>query len=1727
MMKRMLAFLCVLALLMGMYVVPASATENSTQTGTGNASNADRFKVGYAKEDINPWLKYDFSYNSDRNLLPEGVGVENLGLTQITDDGLPENVTVEGLVQAHMAQYTQELTNIYISEDNPNTTQALIKAPMGGYSNSTERLSTGLQDDNADGKIGIGDGLFFTCTTVTDSNNYTLFMFTIDTLRGYTELRDDVAAGIRDALAEEIAVTKEQVTLSGSHTHGGVDFNVLANAAANYSGADYEKALQEQVDAWTEASEEYLSAQEINQYKLELDLANAQKKLWAAYYNYVVDKMVAAAVNAYEQKKEATMSQGSIDASTVVHDSGENYELNQMRVYYTEQYKAEIEKDENGNDKYVNGEPEYETDGEGNYVTSPTNINFVSGSHLNTFVGRYEKTYTPLYGFTYEKEPLAKADNTMYILQFAFDDPETMPIIMINWRAHATMMTASENTNLSADYINSLRYAMETNEEQNYRVAFIQGAGGNIIAGDDWQDSTFTEYAAEKNKDTGDSWVQGVYYGGTLLANAALECLAVDNMKVQKGSTIRAVTNRVELDMQQDDPDLVQAARNHMANDCGDYHPYPEIVNGKIYYINDHSHANAIITRDNRRKNGTADTAADITVSAFKLGDSVSIVTSPAEMYDRYSMEVDTLKELQADNPPNDWYNLKGIVDGTGEDGIMPLVFGYTNGPGGYIGNYISYMYNDVMDDNDGDPDGYFNNYPAEYSKTITDDSTGDEIPVGTIDGHYGVSVGSYEAGTSVVEQGGGEKIIEAYGQMLRTLADDDLFKTAYCQHCKKTVEWTPLGAEVAGLDLLQDGHYYLTADLAKEYSLTKTIEGEVCLDLNGHAITTTKRAFTFDTNGTVFSLMDLSEAGTGKVTSYTNNKNAGGVVNTYFSGGGDTTFNLYGGTLELVSDNDAGTNLVEKGGVVCLYGTMNMYGGTIKGGTLADLSSSNTNPGCGAAIYVYGGQTLNVFGGTIESGTLPQEVNNGDKTPMGACVYLGSGSYVTLAGNAVVDEIYVNKIAADQIKINDANYPVFTGSAALNINGIKKDTDIGNVSGTYTAGELTCVNNGYSLKVDDNDLKVQEGNAAASIGIISYTSIDDAIAAYNYNAATGNYIKLRANVEADADAAALSISKDVYLDLNGYNVEGVTVGNDSTLYCMDSQTDDYTVDDNVYGKITGTITGSVDSVPVGTVAGDYENYPTGYKDGYLKVTEGSDISFHRVNLQLTSINLRTKADEEASEINPGVYYKSAFAADEVVANLMKNGTNSEENAFGVALSVKTDEPTNDNMNTDWEQSSFAGSGFVPGINDDQTSTLLKNIMKESNPKLINQRNANLQVHGCAYILINGEYMFGEVESWNLKEVMAGKEEEVTIYDCTNSRWNTLEKSEQDFVVEMYDIYRPIMKEWNLENIEEAFQAKEDETLKVLVIGNSHGNDAVWLLNEVFKNEAPNQNVVLGSLYYDGCAIDQHKDFMLNNKAVYDYHKNGNYAGAHDDGSWETTYDTTAAHALTDEQWDIVVMQQFNRKAGVEKNYVKEEFDQITSYVKKKLDPDHPPKFLWHVTWTNPDIDYYFSQIKTDSLKNGLIQDYPNPDDPAMYSKNVMYEKIMECTMNVFVNTDGILYGYFEDIIPSCTAVEYADVKLKIDQLNLYRDYTHLSDYSRLMVAYLWYAKLTGKTEIEKVNVDAIPEVLHRNKSTYPQTPNEDGSYLINDEMKEDIVAAVNWTLKNHYTLTETAQQEP
>ena len=88
----------------------------------------------------------------------------------------------------------------------------------------------------------------------------------------------------------------------------------------------------------------------------------------------------------------------------------------------------------------------------------------------------------------------------------------------------------------------------------------------------------------------------------------------------------------------------------------------------------------------------------------------------------------------------------------------------------------------------------------------------------------------------------------------------------------------------------------------------------------------------------------------------------------------------------------------------------------------------------------------------------------------------------------------------------------------------------------------------------------------------------------------------------------------------------------------------------------------------------------------------------------------------------------------------------------------------------------------------------------------------------------------------------------------------------------------------------------------------------------------------------------------------------------------------------------------------------------------------------------------------------------------------------------------------------------YAYAGLGVSQRNLWRDYTHLADFGRLIAAHSFYTQFTGEP-ITQVNIDRIPAELRHRRAR------ELGDLEITEEMKQVLIAAANHALEDPWTV--------
>lgn len=545
------------------------------------------------------------------------------------------------------------------------------------------------------------------------------------------------------------------------------------------------------------------------------------------------------------------------------------------------------------------------------------------------------------------------------------------------------------------------------------------------------------------------------------------------------------------------------------------------------------------------------------------------------------------------------------------------------------------------------------------------------------------------------------------------------------CEACGKTAQWEQMPSSAP--TTAGHYHYYLNGDVT--FNQLEIADGvTLCLDLRGNTASAGARGRVFAVKAGVLNIMD--SVGGGEIVGKTGVGNAAGGVMIMYTG---STCNMYGGTMRLVVQSVANMG-VGTGGIVYMNeaGTFNLYGGTIQGAQMVISGYSLTYNGYGAAMYLSSTSKLNVYGGQIRKGSVPE-------SGLGECIYINSTkTQVKLSGNGCVDEVFFSS-DNDQLTVEGT----YTGTASVKYkSAVAQGTVLGKCeSANIARATLTC---GDWMLTDEGGKLIAIPDSAAAVQGEKTTYYADVQTALK----NGSSIRLLKNGQ------TFAVNKDVLLDLNGLDAT-VTVES-GTLTVFDSQTDDYTVEDGIYGTLT--VTGQV-------VA----------KDGYLQATENGKLSFHKADLQIYAMTLRPES--------AGVYYRSRILGDRfVMENIEK---------FGVALNV-FEAPCVDNINTTSKYSEFTEG-------DEATGTLLYGIVKSDNPAAVNEENAGMPIYGSAYLVAkDGTYFFGTVVQRTLRQQV----------ESVDAIWHTLTNEQKTAAAGMYGKYTAVMENWDVPNIQAEWMLK-------------------------------------------------------------------------------------------------------------------------------------------------------------------------------------------------------------------------------------------------------------------------------------------------------------------------------
>lgn len=102
------------------------------------------------------------------------------------------------------------------------------------------------------------------------------------------------------------------------------------------------------------------------------------------------------------------------------------------------------------------------------------------------------------------------------------------------------------------------------------------------------------------------------------------------------------------------------------------------------------------------------------------------------------------------------------------------------------------------------------------------------------------------------------------------------------------------------------------------------------------------------------------------------------------------------------------------------------------------------------------------------------------------------------------------------------------------------------------------------------------------------------------------------------------------------------------------------------------------------------------------------------------------------------------------------------------------------------------------------------------------------------------------------------------------------------------------------------------KTIKILAIGNSFSQDALYYLHDIANSAGI--NIIAGNLYSSGCSLERHYKYASGNERAYDYYK-WTSAGMTEEKNM------TMKDAVLDEDWDYITFQQSSGDSGIYSTY--------------------------------------------------------------------------------------------------------------------------------------------------------------------------------------------------------------
>lgn len=758
-----------------------------------------------------------------------------------------------------------------------------------------------------------------------------------------------------------------------------------------------------------------------------------------------------------------------------------------------------------------------------------------------------------------------------------------------------------------------------------------------------------------------------------------------------------------------------------------------------------------------------------------------------------------------------------------------------------------------------------------------------------------------------------------------------------------------------------------------------------------------------------------------------------------------------------------AGTAATNGGNAFLNHGQNTFSGGEVSFGTAG---------GNGGNLYTNAGNytTANMF--TELTGNIL--LTGGTATGNGGNLYtigvteLDSCRFTSGSAQAGQD-IYLNKGATKTLLTVSAGT---SGNIRMAVNaGLLSGTGYGNAISCTASAELTA---NVTLEGNYGEPGILTKDGVLYVGGVALVNAQGEKTWFVENQAAvaacgaGEYIKLYAS-------GSLVLTKDCMVDLNG---QTVTVTGTGKLLGMDSSSDNF---ENATGKAQWT-----DSVNTDVRF----DAPNGYT--YYAITDGNTVTYHRLHMKLTDVVLRPSS--------VGLYYKGIWQCDSVLAAQIKT--------YGIAVSL-ADMPGEDLL-TDGD-TLVAGYPGHTLADDACNSVLVNDIFREDSAAWENKSRGQMPIYAVAYVELSDGKTYTTDKTGNEDDICYSLYSFLSAADraitADPAGYRKAEKQLWDFYAKWED---KGVGNWKFDHIKVPVAPEDDNVMKILMIGQSHAQDTVWMLYDVLKAEMPDQEFLVVDVYRS-VGLTEHVQNIKNQAAVYSYYENNS-------GAPNLIPNMTITEALVRENWDVIMFNEATWPQTYVESYQNGNFEYMINHIREYAQPGF--RLAYNATWAQPvSAEVYAPERRQQpaGFRDTFTKNFGG-------SRIAHFAKICQ-NMETYIETNA----EFDLVFYSGTAIQYASETHGVPEgdpqriYDLYRDYTHLSDFGRLLVGYQLYAQIYGLEEITQVNVDLIPQHMRAT-----DLEKAFGDIVITQQHKDAIIASVNYALKNPHTAPpQLARENP